>query len=78
MIAPMYSQPFSGEMEDAINDYVFSYYGALEEWERQQRGGGHADAEGRVYAPYRRDRTRLLESLALYLGLPSDALEWEP
>ena len=36
------------------------------------------DAEGRVYAPYRRDRTRLLESLALDLGLPSDSLEWEP
>lgn len=45
---------------------------------RRARGGGHADAEGRVYAPYRRDRTRLLESLALAIGLPSDALEWEP
>ena len=78
MIAPMYPTPFSGETEDAIDDYVISYYGALEEWERQQRGGGHADAEGRVYAPYRRDRTRLLESMSLDLGLPSDALEWEP
>ena len=45
---------------------------------RRARGGGHADAEGRVYAPYRRDRTRLLESLALAIGLPPDALEWEP
>ena len=76
--APMYPPPFSGETEDAINNYVFSYYAAVEEWERQQRGGGHADAEGRVYAPYRRDRTRLLESLALAIGLPQDALEWEP
>ena len=78
MIAPMYPTPFSGETEDAIDDYVISYYGALEEWERQQRGGGHADAEGRVYAPYRRDRTRLLESLALDLGFDQDALGWEP
>ena len=38
----------------------------------------YRDEWGRVYAPYRRDRTRLLESLALDLGLPSDSLEWEP
>ena len=78
MIAPMYPTPFSGETEDAIDDYVISYYGALEEWERQQRGGGHADAEGRVYAPYRRDRNRLLQSMALDLGFDQDALGWEP
>lgn len=78
MIAPMYPSPFSGETEDALNDYAASYRAAVEEWERQQHGGGHVDAEARVYAPYRRDRNRLLQSLSLDLGFDQDALGWEP